>query len=347
MVTTRQFKLASWTLNGWGKLYVPDNIIGKMPLVVFCHGAGETGTTQASTSKLETNGPLYFIKNGWKPNFMVLAVQDASWSFRPSAIDYVLKNDSEILDKWNGKDCLITGLSAGGEFTVTFMDTPAYDKSTFAYVPMSPAGNATLKNPTVPHRTWFFSGNADGNFTETAKALTAITKGRITIYPGGHGGWNKFYDPNYREDGKNIYEFAFDAAAVPNQPPVSMAGPDQAVKLSAGATETSVILTGKGLDNDGTIANYKWREAQRETANPPSIIVSPFSATTEVKGLKEGKYIFNLDATDNDGAQATDDVVIEILKADIPDNPVRKLIISDESGVIFQSDITSDINISL
>jgi len=345
MVTTRQFKLASWTLNGWGKLYTPDNISGKMPLVVFCHGAGETGTTQASTSKLEIYGPLYFIKNGWKPNFMVLAVQDSSWSFRPSVIDYVLKNDPDILANWNGKDCLVTGLSAGGEFTVTFMDL--YPNPTFAYVPMSPAGNATLKNPTVPHRTWFFSGDADGNFTETAKALTAITKGRITIYPGGHGGWNKFYDPNYREDGKNIYEFAFDAAAIPNQPPVAMAGPDQSVKLAAGTTEISAILAGRGTDADGSIVTYLWREAQRETANPASIIINPSSAITEVRGLREGKYIFNLDVTDDKGAQATDDVVIEILKADIPDNPVRKLIISDKSGVIFQSDITSDINISL
>jgi hypothetical protein len=345
MVTTRQFKLASWTLNGWGKLYTPDNISGKMPLVVFCHGAGETGTTQASTSKLETNGPLYYIKNGWKPNFMILAVQDASWSFRPSAIDYVLKNDPDILANWNGKDCLVTGLSAGGEFTVTFMDL--YPNPTFAYVPMSPAGNATLKNPTVPHRTWFFSGDADGNFTETAKALTAITKGRITIYPGGHGGWNKFYDPNYREDGKNIYEFAFDAAVIPNQPPVAMAGPDQSIKLSTGAAETSVILTGKGLDADGTVATYSWRESKRPDGNPPSSITSAFNASTEVKGLKEGEYVYSLYVEDDKGASSTDEVKIVIEKADIPDNPVRKLTISDKTGVIFQSDITSDINISL
>jgi hypothetical protein len=206
-IINRQFSISPYTNKYWGVLYIPDNLTTKVPLVVFCHGAGETGSTQASTSKLYNNGPLNFIKSGWKPNFMVLAMQDASWSTRPSAIDYVLKNDPDILKNWDGKNCLVTGLSAGGEFTVTYMDT--YNNPTFAYVPMSPAGDAKLVNPSVPHRTWFFSGNLDGNFTETAKALATITKGKLTIYNGGHCCWNTFYNPNYREDGKNIYEWAF------------------------------------------------------------------------------------------------------------------------------------------
>lgn len=212
-ILTKQFNISQYTNKYWGVLYTPDNLTTKVPLVVFCHGAGETGRTQADTSKLYTYGPLNFIKSGWKPNFAILAMQDGAWSTQASAIDYVLENDPDVLKAWNGQDCLVTGLSAGGESTVLFMDN--YNNPSFAYVPMSPAGDATLKNPSWPHRTWFFSGNTDYHFTDTAKALATMTKGKITIFSGGHCCWNTFYNPSYREDGKSIYEWAFTDVSIP------------------------------------------------------------------------------------------------------------------------------------
>lgn len=334
---TKQFKVASYESNLWGKLYIPEGMQGKVPMVVFCHGLGETGSTQASTSKLEIYGPLFFIKNGWKPTFMVLALQSPSWSVPPAAIDYVLKNDSDILSNWNAKDCLITGLSAGGENAVIYMDV--YNNPSFTYAPMSPAGDAKLKNPSIPHKTWFFAGNqsGDAHFADTAKALAAMTNGKYSEFDGGHCCWNQVYDPNGKYD---IYGWGLSDNTLPaNKPPISMAGEDQNIKLPL----DKVILQGKGTDPDGTIATYKWRESQRNSDTPQSIIVSPSSATTEVRGLQEGRYIFSLDVTDNQGLTATDDIIVTVEKAATE----NKLTISDKNGIVFESPLTGDININI
>lgn len=337
-IITKQFKIASWTANYWGVLYIPDNITGKVPLVVFNHGAGETGSTEAATSKLYSNGPLNFIKSGWKPAFMVLALQNPSWSPTATSIDYVLKNDPDILKNWDGKNCLVTGLSAGGESTVLFMDQ--FDNPTFAYVPMSPAGDATLKNPSRPHRTWFFSGDVDYHFTDTAKSLAALTKGKLTIFKGGHCCWNTFYNPNYKEDGKNIYEWAFSSVTPPNKLPVAMAGGDQSIKLPI----SEVILSGGGTDEDGTIVSAQWVQI----AGPSqSNILSPTGFTTQVTGLQEGEYVLRITVKDNQGLSASDDVTITVSKSDVIIIGKPKLIITDKDGIILERDITDNININI
>lgn len=338
-VVTKQFKIASWNLNYWGILYTPDNLQGKVPLVIFCHGAGETGSTQTSTSKLYYNGPLNFIKSGWRPNFMVLAMQSPSWSATPASIDYVLKNDPDILKYWDGKNALITGLSAGGETTNLYMD--GYNNPTFTYIAMSPAGTARLNNPSWPHKTWYFSGDSDGNFTETAKFFAKATSGRLTIYRGGHCCWNTYYNPNYKEtiDGKsmNIYEWAFSTPVAINKPPVAMAGVDQTVKLPA-----DVILTGNGTDEDGTIVSALWTQVSGPST---AQILSPNGFTTQIAGLQQGTYTFRITVTDNQSLSASDDVIVVVEESDT--DIKHKITITGKDGLVYEGDITGDITISL
>jgi len=89
-----------------------------------------------------------------------------------------------------------------------------------------------------------------------------------------------------------------------NQNPTANAGPDQTITLPT----SSVTLNGSGSDPDGSIASYLWTKVSGNGGT----ITSPTSASTTVTGLSAGTYTFRLTVTDNQGATASDDVVITV-----------------------------------
>ncbi|MEI9942617.1 MAG: PKD domain-containing protein [Chitinophagaceae bacterium] len=98
-------------------------------------------------------------------------------------------------------------------------------------------------------------------------------------------------------------------AAVPppvNQAPVANAGADQTITLPL--NNTTVYGNGSS-DPDGTIASYAWSKI----AGPSSFtITSPSLIQTTITNLVQGVYQFELKITDNQGATATDVVVITV-----------------------------------
>jgi hypothetical protein len=103
--------------------------------------------------------------------------------------------------------------------------------------------------------------------------------------------------------GKDTVSVTVDAA--PNIPPTAAAGTNQTITLPA----NSVSLTGSGSDADGTIASYQWTKISGPSAYN---IVSPNSASTNVSGLTQGVYQFQLTVTDNAGAIGTATVQITV-----------------------------------
>jgi hypothetical protein len=93
----------------------------------------------------------------------------------------------------------------------------------------------------------------------------------------------------------------------PNIPPIVNAGTSQTIQLPV----NSVILNGSASDSDGTIIDYKWSKIAGGAAN----IATPNSVATQVTGLTEGLYSFQLAATDNDGATTTSIVTITVKAA--------------------------------
>jgi len=91
----------------------------------------------------------------------------------------------------------------------------------------------------------------------------------------------------------------------PNQPPVANAGSDQIITLPLNA----VTLTGSGSDPDGTISSYQWTLISGPSAYN---IVNANSSGTDVTGLVQGTYQFQLTVTDNNGATATDVVLVTV-----------------------------------
>jgi hypothetical protein len=89
------------------------------------------------------------------------------------------------------------------------------------------------------------------------------------------------------------------------------AGSDQSITLPANA----VSLTGSGADTDGSIASYAWTKVSGPASG---VIGSPSQASTQVTGLVQGTYIFQLTVTDNAGATASDDVMITVNPSGTP-----------------------------
>lgn len=88
-----------------------------------------------------------------------------------------------------------------------------------------------------------------------------------------------------------------------NLPPVADAGPDRTIVDSGADGQELVTLdAGASSDSDGTIASYEWREGGT---------VVGLVATAEV-WLSVGTHTLTLTVTDDDGATATDSVVITV-----------------------------------
>jgi hypothetical protein len=251
MLLKKQF-LVSPSVKRWGYIHLPDDYEtnpGLCPLVIFNHGVGESGSTEAEADRLLLNGPLYFAKLGEKfvfknsltgkdHRFIIIAIQHPNWSPSSDEIAYCLQNDI-FLNYQIDKNCiLITGLSAGGASTLQAITNPNSLNLYSSAVPMSPASSGNTQNIALTAgakiRSWGFSGINDGTFTQNLQSfdakLNSVAAGsaRSFIYPGAHGGWNAYYDPAYRSGiwsnaPINIYEFALlsskGSAWVPSAPP--------------------------------------------------------------------------------------------------------------------------------
>ena len=98
------------------------------------------------------------------------------------------------------------------------------------------------------------------------------------------------------------------SGTVANQAPVANAGQDQNITLPT----NTVTLTGSGTDADGTIASYQWTKISGPTQ---FTIGSASLAKTNVSGLAEGVYQFELKVTDNAGATGKDTISVTVTAA--------------------------------
>ncbi|MDP4129607.1 MAG: PKD domain-containing protein, partial [Bacteroidota bacterium] len=102
-----------------------------------------------------------------------------------------------------------------------------------------------------------------------------------------------------------------------NQAPTVSAGSNQTIQLPA----TTAALTGTGKDADGTISTYAWT---KQSGPAGATISSPATANTNITGLVQGVYVFNLTVTDNQGASATASIQITVVAATGNQLPVAK-----------------------
>lgn len=121
----------------------------------------------------------------------------------------------------------------------------------------------------------------------------------------------------------------------PNDPPVAHAGPDQTVVDTDDNGSQFVTLDGTGSsDNDGVISTWEWREG-------PTLIAT---GSTPIVNFVVGGHTVELTVTDDDGATATDTVLITVDPApnDPPianAGPDQTVVDTDDNG---SGDVTLD-----
>jgi hypothetical protein len=103
---------------------------------------------------------------------------------------------------------------------------------------------------------------------------------------------------------------------VPNKVPSVNAGADKTITLPV----NSSTLSGSAIDEDGKVVSYLWSQVSGPSS---STLVNPGSASTAVQGLSEGRYVFQLTATDNEGTTGFDTTSIVVNP-----NPIKTVTLS-------------------
>jgi hypothetical protein len=99
-----------------------------------------------------------------------------------------------------------------------------------------------------------------------------------------------------------------------NRPPVANAGADQVITLPT----NSVNLNGSATDPDNNVTSYQWTKI-----SGPALftIANPNSVQTQVTGLVEGVYQFELKVTDQFGLYDNDMVLLTVWGSSQPSPP--------------------------
>ncbi len=316
-----------------------SNPTKKYPLLVFIHGKGELGDGSASQlPRVMSNGPARLINQGKFPStfkvngdnysFIVISPQFSTdkYSSSPAAINDVI---NYCIQKYRVDEerIYITGLSMGGGFAWRVIST--YPERIAAGLMVCGATNYTqervdkIVEANLP--VWATHNSGDGTVpvSVTQNWINKINThlpapnpaAKMTIFNvNSHDAWSKTYDPNYRENGMNVYEWMLShkRGAPTATPPIADAGSNQIISLPA----NSVTLDGtKSTAPGGSISSYLWTKLSGPSTGN---ITSPAGSKTTVTNLTEGSYQFQLKITDNKGVTAIGVVTVKVNPAPLP-----------------------------
>lgn len=325
------------TTNGTGYLeYLPPdystNPTKKYPLLIFLHGAGETGNGSAvELEKVKTNGPPKLIQSGHNMCFTVNGVQECfivispqltpnagGWwpSILQSIFDYVLNGSQNYrIDKTR---VYLTGLSLGGQGVYIGLGETTDVFAAGAVIAGFSNGNGCgISARKIP--VWGFHGESDGTipygtglneFSKIGWCTTPASTAELkwTSYPGvGHNSWDNAYTTDHSIQAPlNLYEWLLtkskNLTGTGNASPTANAGTDQIITLPTNALN----LNGSGVDSDGTVSAYVWAKV----SGPAATLANTNTNVLSLSRLIAGTYVFRLTITDNGGATASDDVTV-------------------------------------
>jgi predicted peptidase len=199
----------------------------RYPLIIFLHGQGELGSgTTGDLAKVADNAIPKLIAAGTFPSnfnvrdtsyqFIVLSPQFKAWP-QPSdinaIIDYAEKKYRVMYSK-----VYVCGLSMGGGGTWDY--AWSLGNRITAIVPISGASwPTTQKGQDIALddvATWAFHNDNDPtvpswysvDYVQYINDYNPPVQAKLTLFSSSsHDAWTAATDPNYREDGKNIYEW--------------------------------------------------------------------------------------------------------------------------------------------
>ena len=203
-----------------------DSTSKNYPLLIFIHGIGELTTAGKSLNAISNLGttrflnqhtfPASFTVNGKSYSFIVASPQFKEW---PKAAD-VNTLVEFMVEKYrvDASRIYVAGISMGGGTTWDFAGD--YSSKVAAIVPISGASFAEEKRcaniASNKVAVWAFhnsgdkvvSPNVSKQFVEKINGNHADPAAKLTTFESvDHDAWTKATDPNYKENGMNIYEW--------------------------------------------------------------------------------------------------------------------------------------------
>ncbi|MCO5238009.1 MAG: PKD domain-containing protein [Chitinophagaceae bacterium] len=309
-------------------------------MIVFLHGNGERGDgSPAQLPRVLVNGPPKLINQGKFPasftvggekfSFIVISPQNKEKTNYIDGIDslikYCVKNYRVDEDR-----VYLTGLSLGGYQSWRYTGASRANASRIASLLLvcggvAPRGQEACNIATSGIAMWATNNSGDTQakpwqMDSCVKSVNTCNpmlnpKAKLTIFnANGHDAWSKTYDPGFKEDGMNVYEWMLShkKGGVSAPPPVADAGANQTITLPV----NSVVLDGtKSTAPTGTISSYSWTKLSGPSTGA---IATPTGSKTTVTNLSEGSYQFQLKVTDSKGSIATAVVTIKVNPAPLP-----------------------------
>ncbi|MDP4283530.1 MAG: right-handed parallel beta-helix repeat-containing protein [Bacteroidota bacterium] len=164
------------------------------------------------------------------------------------------------------------------------------------------SGSGSDADGTVVSYLWTkLSGPSSGIIANTGSSSTSVSGLVQGVYQ-----FQLEATDNKGATGTDIIQVTVNAAT--NISPVANAGLDQTITLPT----NSITLSGSGIDADGTVGSYLWTKI----SGPSTFnIVNPASPVTDVSGMVQGVYLFQLEVTDNNGAKGTNIMQVTVKSA--------------------------------
>ncbi len=207
----------------------------KYPLLIFIHGLGELGNGNTQLSGVLTNGtpkqirdgifPNSFTVNGQTHKFIVISPQFKEWP-NSQELDNVI---SYLVSSYkvNINRIYLTGLSMGGGVIWEYCGNNAnFANRITAIVPICGASypdywrGRTIAAGNIAVWATHNSGDGTAPVSYTDGYVTNINSSPLPLSPQatplakktifnvvGHDAWTATYNLNFREDGKNVYEW--------------------------------------------------------------------------------------------------------------------------------------------
>jgi dienelactone hydrolase len=210
-----------------------DSLPGKKyPLLIFLHGGGERGDGSTQLPRLNAQSipkmisqnrfPASFAVNGEEWSFVILCPQCKTDSWPTHADVNAVTEYGLHHYRVDAARVYVIGLSMGGGAAWDY--ARSYSTKLAAVVPICGASWPTTANIQKQAGTnlpiWAFHNKDDsvvrynsttGKYYTRLKNINAAYPIQLTLWEtGGHDAWTRATDPDYRENGKNIYEWLLD-----------------------------------------------------------------------------------------------------------------------------------------
>lgn len=200
----------------------------KYPLLLFIHGSGQYGNGNSDLPSVlwdaipelldEKFFPASFTVNGKHYSFIVMMPQFIRYPYNNEVIDAITYAEANY--RIDSSRVYLTGFSIGG--AITGYVASDYASSLAAIVPIAGITGDSARcqrmiNAKLP--IWAFHNDGDEevdvnitkNFISLFNSFNPAIPAKLTIFkPFGlynHDAWTKATDPDYRENGKNMYEW--------------------------------------------------------------------------------------------------------------------------------------------